>query len=89
MAELVCLSFGKWERATDTIPAKLQVIGNLTLKGKENPSKETLCPLISLGFFKTKASTWDAATDRKDGFAPVYKVNIAGTQGLHIGQSSP
>lgn len=55
----------KWERDTDAIPTKLQVIWNLTPEGKEIPSKEILCPF---GCPKTKVSMWDSATDQKNCF---------------------
>lgn len=83
-AMLVYLFLHKWERTTDAIPAKLQVIGNLTLKGKKNPSKESLHPLLTLGSFKNKTSTWDLVTDPKDSFVLIFKVNMANMRGLHV-----
>lgn len=75
-ASAVSLNSMLWQRAglvhfpstrgkgpRDAISAKLQVVRNLTLKGKENPSKETWLPLLPPGSFRkqsfhSRVSNW-------------------------------
>lgn len=62
----------------DAISAKLQVIRNLTLKGKENSSKETWLPLLPPWIFqKTKLPLESQQLTRRVVLLPSFKINAA------------